>query len=79
MTLRLTGPWFELWERLRAAVPDVSDAELLREGVALRIALASRDSQGKKPRAVIEYHDETGKLVTADLEQYVGISEKKAG
>lgn len=74
VALRLSGPWHELWEGLKAAVPDVSDAELLRQAVALRVALAAQDGRGKKPRATIEYHDEQGQLVSADLEDYVGIA-----
>lgn len=73
VTLRLSGPWHVLWERLRAAVPTTNDAELLRQGVALRMALAALDSKGQKPRAAITFHDENGELVTVDLEEYVGI------
>src|SRR3569623_767111 len=72
VTLRLSGPWYILWERLRKAVPGVSDAELLRQGVALRMAIAARDAKGAKPRAYIEFHDEKGRKITADLEEYVG-------
>lgn len=73
VTLRLSGPWHVLWERLRASVPDVSDAELLRQGVALRMAIAARDAKGEKPRAYIEFTDEQGERVTVDLEKHVGI------
>lgn len=73
VTLRLSGPWHVLWERLRASVPDVSDAELLRQGVALRMALAARDAKGDKPRAYIEFTDDSGERVTVDLEKHVGI------
>ena len=74
VTLRLSGPWHDLWERLRAAVPGVSDAELLRQGVALRMALAALDGKGKKPRATIQFHDERGAFITSDLETHVGIN-----
>lgn len=73
VTLRLSGPWHVLWERLRASVVGVSDAELLRQGVALRMALAALDSKGQKPKAFIQFHDESGRLQTVDLEQHVGI------
>jgi len=76
VTLRLSGPWHVLWKRLKESVPDVSDAELLRQGVALRMALASLDAKGEKPRAYIEFTDESGQRVTADLEEHVGIAEK---
>lgn len=77
VTLRLSGPWHVLWERLRISVPDVSDAELLRQGLALRMALAAVDGQGKKPRAFIRFHDDNGKQVTVDLEQHVGIQPRE--
>lgn len=73
VTLRLSGPWHTLWERLRAAAPGISDAELLRQGVALRMALAALDAKGEKPKAFIRYHDQSGKLRTVDLEEHVGI------
>lgn len=73
VTLRLSGPWHVLWQRLRAAVPGVSDAELLRQGVALRMALAALDGKGQKPKAFIQYYDQAGKLQTVDLEEHVGI------
>ena len=73
VTLRLSGPWHVLWERLRAAVPGVSDAELLRQGVALRMAIAALDGKGQKPKAYIQYHDQTGKFQTIELEEHVGI------
>lgn len=74
VTLRLSGPWHVLWQRLRASVPGVSDAELLRQGVALRMALAARDAKGEKPHAYIEFTDETGTRVTRDLEAHVGLT-----
>ncbi|OHC69538.1 MAG: hypothetical protein A3H93_15525 [Rhodocyclales bacterium RIFCSPLOWO2_02_FULL_63_24] len=73
VTLRLSGQWHVLWERLRASVPDVSDAELLRQGVALRMALAAVDGKGQRPKAFIQFHDQAGKLTTVDLEEHVGI------
>ncbi|MCK9345037.1 MAG: hypothetical protein M0P64_02850, partial [Candidatus Pacebacteria bacterium] len=73
VTLRLSGPWHTLWKRLKTSVPGVSDAELLRQGVALRMALAAEDAKGEKPKAFIQYHDQAGKLQTVDLEEYVGI------
>jgi len=74
ITLRLSGPWAKLWNQLRKAVPGTSEAELLRQGVALRATLAARDAKGQKPTAWIEYHDEAGKLVRANLEEHVGIA-----
>lgn len=73
VTLRLSGQWHALWERLKTSVPDVSDAELLRQGVALRMALAAIDGKGQKPKAFIQFHDQSGKLTTVDLEEHVGI------
>jgi len=73
VTLRLSGHWNVLWDRLKASVKGVSDAELLRQGVALRMALAAIDSKGKKPRAYIQYHDQNGRITTVDLEEHVGI------
>ena len=73
VTLRFSGQWHVLWERLKASVPDVSDAELLRQGVALRMALAAIDGKGQKPRAFIQFHDQAGNLTTVDLEEHVGI------
>lgn len=73
VTLRLSGQWHVLWERLKASVLDVSDAELLRQGVALRMALAAVDGKGQKPKAFIQFHDQAGKLTTVDLEEHVGI------
>jgi hypothetical protein len=64
VTLRLSGPWHVLWKRLRTVVPGVSDAELLRQGVALRMALAALDAKGQRPKAFIQYYD---------LEEHVGI------
>lgn len=76
VTLRLSGPWHDLWERLRASVPEVSDAELLRQGVALRMALAALDGKGRKPTATIQFYDDKGTLITTDLEVHVGIREQ---
>lgn len=73
VTLRLSGPWHTLWEQLRTSVPDTSDAELLRQSVALRMALAAQDAKGHKPKAFIRFHNEKGELVTADLEEHVGL------
>jgi hypothetical protein len=73
VTLRLSGPWHVLWKRLCAAVPGVSDAELLRQGVALRMALAALDGKGQRPKAYIQYHDQAGELQTVDLEEHVSI------
>lgn len=73
VTLRLSGQWHVLWERLKASVSDISDAELLRQGVALRMALAAVDGKGQKPKAFIQFHDQAGKLTTVDLEEHVGI------
>lgn len=73
VTLRLSGQWHVLWERLKASVPGVSDAELLRQGVALRMALAAVDGKGKKPKATIQFHDQAGRLTSVDLEEHVGI------
>lgn len=73
VTLRLSGAWLVLWERLRASLPGLSDAEILRQGVAMRMATAAFDAKGKKPEAVIRFYDETGTLQEVDLESYVGI------
>jgi len=73
VTLRLSGQWHVLWARLKASVPEVSDAELLRQGVALRMALAAMDGKGQKPKAFIQFHDEAGRLTKVDLEEHVGI------
>jgi hypothetical protein len=73
VTLRLSGPWHVLWKRLRTVVPGVSDAELLRQGVALRMALAALDAKGQRPKAFIQYYDQSGTLKTVDLEEHVGI------
>jgi len=73
VTLRLSGQWHVLWERLRTSLPGVSDAELLRQGVALRMALAAVDAKGEKPKAFIRFHDQVGELVEVDLEEHVGI------
>ncbi len=79
VTLRLSGPWHTLWERLRASVPGVSDAEILRQGVALRMALAALDAKGQKPKAFIQFHDQAGRLRTVDLEEHVGIEAATPG
>lgn len=73
VTLRLSGQWHVLWERLKVSVPELSDAELLRQGVALRMALAAVDARGEKPRAFIQFHDQSGQVTTVDLEEHVGI------
>ena len=73
VTLRLSGQWHVLWARLKAAVPEISDAELLRQGVALRMALAALDGKGQKPKVFIQFHDQAGRLTTVDLEEHVGI------
>ena len=73
VTLRLSGSWHVLWKRLCAALPDVTDAEILRQGVALRMALVALDGKGQRPKAYIQYHDQAGKLQTVDLEEHVGI------
>ncbi len=75
VTLRLTGPWYQLWEQLKAAVPGVGDAEIVRRGIAFYMALEGLDSKGQKPRATIQFHDERGELVTVDLKEYVGLEE----
>lgn len=73
VTLRLSGQWHVLWAQLKASVPEVSDAELLRQGVALRMALAAVDSKGQKPKAFIQFYDQAGRLTTVDLEEHIGI------
>lgn len=57
VTLRLTGPWYQLWEQLKQAVPNVGDAEIVRRGVALYMALEGLDSKGRKPHATIDHRD----------------------
>jgi hypothetical protein len=79
ITLRLSGTWAQLWNQLRKAVPGVAEAELLRQGVVLRAALAARDSRGNKPTLWLEYTDESGRLVRADVEQLLGLEEPPDG
>jgi hypothetical protein len=73
VTLRLSGSWYLLWERLKTALPGISDAELLRQGLAMRMATAAQDANGEHPKAFIEYTDDSGKLCRVDLEEFVGI------
>jgi hypothetical protein len=73
VTLRLAGVWLELWESLKHANPDLTDSELLRQALALRAALSAVDEEGNRPRALIEYVNEKGEKVVADLEVHVGI------
>lgn len=77
VTLRLAGVWLELWEMLKSTNPKVSDSELIRQAIALRAAIEAVDSKGNKPQAFIRFHDETGQLVTVDLEEHVGITTKQ--
>lgn len=73
VTLRLSGAWHTIWQQLRRELPGISDSEILRQAVALRIALVAVDSKGEKPEASITFHDEAGKRVTVNLEEHVGI------
>jgi hypothetical protein len=73
VTLRLAGVWLELWESLKQSNPDLTDSELLRQALALRAALSAVDEEGNRPRALIEYVNEKGEKVVADLEVHVGI------
>lgn len=73
VTLRLAGVWLELWESLKQSNPDLTDSELLRQALALRAALSAVDEKGNRPRALIEYVNEKGEKVVADLEVHVGI------
>lgn len=73
VTLRLSGVWYDLWQELRADVPGVSEAELLRQGLALRIAMSAIDASGKLVRTSISFRDSSGNEVTQDLGEYVGI------
>lgn len=73
VTLRLSGTWHTIWQQLKRELPDISDSEILRQAVALRIALVAVDSKGQKPDATISFHDEFGKKVTVNLEEHVGI------
>lgn len=75
IALRLSGPWHDLWQLLREAVPGVSDSELLRQGLVLRMALAATDAHGRKPSATLQFHDDNGELKTVDLKEYVGLDE----
>jgi hypothetical protein len=73
VTIRLSGAWYTIWQQLKRELPGITDAEILRQAVALRAALVAVDSNGEKPVASITFHDETGKLVTKSLEEHVGI------
>lgn len=73
MTLRLSGAWRTIWQKLRDELPGVSDAEILRQAIALRAALVAVDSKGKRPEATISFHDQTGQMVTVSLEEHIGI------
>jgi len=73
VTLRLSGPWHDLWEQLKEAIPGVGDAEIVRRGVALYMALEGLDGKGQKPQATIKFYDDDGMLITADLKEYVGL------
>jgi hypothetical protein len=73
VTIRLSGAWYTIWQQLKQELPGITDAEILRQAVALRAALVAVDSKGEKPVASIAFHDETGKLVTKSLEEHVGI------
>jgi len=76
LTLRLAGQWLELWELLKQAHPGLSDSELLRQALALRAALSAVDDAGNRPRALIEYVNENGETIVADLEEHVGLKAK---
>jgi hypothetical protein len=76
VTIRLAGAWLEIWELLKEGSPSLSDSDLLRQALALLAAINAEDSKGKKPQALIRFHDETGELVTVDLEEHVGIANK---
>ncbi len=78
VTLRLAGVWLELWESLKQANPTLTDSELLRQALALRAALSAVDEAGNRPRALIEYVNEKGEKVVADLEEHVGIKQPSA-
>ncbi len=73
VTLRLSGAWYTIWTQLKAELPGISDAEILRQSVALRIAVLAKDSKGLKPDVKISYHDQGGRLITTDLEEHIGI------
>lgn len=73
VTIRLSGAWLELWHQVRDELTDLSDSEILRQAIALRAALVAVDGSGKRPRALIEFVDDTGKVVQTDLEAHVGI------
>lgn len=76
LTLRLAGQWLELWELLKQSHPGLSDSELLRQALALRAALSAVDDTGNRPRALIEYVNENGETIVADLEEHVGLKPK---
>ena len=78
VTLRLAVQWLELWESLKQANPTLTDSELLRQALALRAALSAVDDTGNRPRALIEYVNEKGEKVVADLEEHVGIKQPSA-
>ncbi len=73
LTLRLAGQWLEVWESLKQVHPDLSDSDLLRQALALRAALSAVDDTGNRPRALIEYVNEKGEKIMADLEEHVGL------
>jgi hypothetical protein len=74
VNLRLSGEWATLWQRLRASVPtEISDAELLQEAIALRMAISAVNKRGEKPRAFIQFHDENDECVTVDLLRHIGM------
>ncbi len=73
LTLRLAGQWLEVWESLKQVHPDLSDSDLLRQALALRAALSAVDDTGNRPRALIEYVNEKGEKIVADLEEHVGL------
>ena len=76
VTLRLSGAWLKVWNQLKVELPEISDAEILRQSIALRIAVMAKDSKGLKPTVKITYHDQTGTLTTTDLEEHIGIKKK---
>jgi hypothetical protein len=76
VTLRLAGVWLELWEMLKGMNPKLSDSELIRQAIAVRAAMEAVDSKGQKPKTFIRFHDESGELVTVDLEEHLGITNK---
>jgi hypothetical protein len=74
VTIRLSGAWLELWKQIKEELPELSDSEILRQSISLRAALVAVDTVGNRPRALLEFIDETGETVQVDLEQHVGIS-----